>query len=459
MTDSASAPDSASGPGSAIGRVVQVNRSPGGVPKLPVAEARIGRDGLDGDAHNHDTVHGGPHRAVCLMAIEAIERVRADGHSAVGPGSVGENLTTSGIELSLLDVGARLAIGAEVVLEISGPANPCDVIKGAFAGGKSGRISILLHPTDSRMYARVEREGVVRPGDSIRVLPAAAGSTAATHRELDLLDMVERESWLATWRAAAAAGFDVRILERGDMAAAASPDLPGPVFNRAFGMRQVPIHRPAMEALFREAGVQGWFVVDVGDPSFAAVELERKSGVHVGSIDEVLARAATGADDTVEGLSISAIDPEDTAGMRRWTEVFIAGYGMDAAEADAWRRIDPILVHARGYHHVLAALHGRDVAASAMFVRRRVAAIGPTVVLPDARGRGIQPALIVDRARRAAAAGARQIHATAGLDGPSARNLERFGIHRIWTRGLVRVDPAAGPDPAADRDPARTMRR
>jgi GNAT superfamily N-acetyltransferase len=227
-------------------------------------------------------------------------------------------------------------------------------------------------------------------------------------------------------------------------------------------MRQVPIHRPAMEALFREAGAPGWLVVDAGDPRFVGVELERRSGVHVGSIDEVLARGAAGANGAggeVDGLVINAIDPDDAAGMARWTEVFIAGYGMDAAEADAWRRIDPILVHARGYHHVLAALDGRDVAASAMFVRRRVAAIGPTVVLPDARGRGIQRALIVDRARRAAAAGARQIHATAGLDGPSARNLERFGLHRIWTRGLVLVDPVVGSDPAAAPDPAGRMRR
>ncbi|MEA2614201.1 MAG: hypothetical protein QOI52_2160, partial [Chloroflexota bacterium] len=62
------------------GRVVQVNVSPGGVPKLPVTVARIGRDGLDGDRHDHDHVHGGPHRAVALFALEAIERVRADGH-------------------------------------------------------------------------------------------------------------------------------------------------------------------------------------------------------------------------------------------------------------------------------------------------------------------------------------------------------------------------------------------
>ena len=52
------------------GRVLQVNVSPGGVPKLPVEAARVGRDGLEGDAHHHDAVHGGPLRAVCLFASE-----------------------------------------------------------------------------------------------------------------------------------------------------------------------------------------------------------------------------------------------------------------------------------------------------------------------------------------------------------------------------------------------------
>jgi MOSC domain-containing protein YiiM/GNAT superfamily N-acetyltransferase len=430
--------------GARTGRVVQVNLSPGGVPKLPVAEARVGRDGLVGDAHHHDTVHGGPHRAVALLAIEAIERVRADGHPGVGPGSVGENLTTAGIELSLLDVGTRLAIGDEVVLEISGPANPCDVIKGAFAGGKSGRISILLHPTDSRMYARVLAEGAVRPDDPIRILPPLPDTIAPIHRELDLLDAVEREPWLATWRAAAAAGFDVRILDRGDMAAAASPDLPGSVFNRAFGMRQVPLHRPAMERLFRDAGVPGWLVIGADDPTLGP-EIERPVGVHVGPIDLVLASAPGDGSAGADGLEIRRVDPDDSAEVDRWTDLYVAGFELDATEAATWRRIDPYLVRARGYHHFIAALDGCDVAASAMFVRRRVASIGPSVVLPGSRGQGIQRALIADRARRAADMGATRIHATASLDGPSARNLEQFGIQRIWTRGYIRVDPAAGP--------------
>ena len=425
------------------GRVLQVNVSPGGVPKLAVDEGWVGRDGLGGDAHDHDAVHGGPHRAICLFASEAIERVRADGHSGVGPGSVGENLTTQGIELALLPVGTRLAIGDEVVLEISGPANPCDVIKGAFVAGKSGRISILLHPADSRMYARVERDGVVRPGDPIRVMPARGGTVAAVHHELDLLDTVEREAWLAMWRAAAESGFDVRIVDKGDTAAAASPDLPGSVFNRAFGMRQVPIHRPRMEALFRDAGAPGWLVVGVDDPEFAGRELDWPVGVHVGPMAVALVRAADGGAPTIDGLAIRRVDPDDAAEAARWADLFVAGFAIEEPIAGAWRRLNPILVRARGYQQFIGSLDGRDIAASALFNRRRVGWLGAGTVLPEARGRGIQRALIADRVRRAAEAGSTRVMATAEIDTPSAANLERFAIRRIWTRGHLRVDPSA----------------
>jgi MOSC domain-containing protein YiiM/ribosomal protein S18 acetylase RimI-like enzyme len=427
----------------AAGRVIQVNVSPGGVPKLPVAGAQVGRDGLAGDAHHHDAVHGGPHRAVCLFAVEAIERVRADGHAGVVPGSVGENLTTEGIELALLPVGTRLAIGDAIVLEISGPANPCDVIKGAFTAGKSGRISILLHPADSRMYARVLADGVIRPGDAIRVLPPLPDSDAAIQRELDLLERVERETWLAMWRAAAEAGLDVRVLERGDAAAAASPDLPGSIFNRAFGMRQVPILRPRFEDLFRDAGTPGWLVVGLDDPVAAGRTLEWPVGVHVGAMADVLARADAGAAAAVAGLAIRQVDPHDEAETRRWAELFVAGFSIEQPVADAWRRFNPILVRARGYQQFIATVDGRDIGASALFNRRRVAWLGAGTVLPEARGRGIQRALIADRARRAATAGATKVMATAETGTRSAANLEALGVRRIWTRGHLRIEPAA----------------
>ena len=51
------------------GRLVQVNVSEGGVPKLPVAAARITVAGVEGDRQREVTVHGGPHRAVSLLGI------------------------------------------------------------------------------------------------------------------------------------------------------------------------------------------------------------------------------------------------------------------------------------------------------------------------------------------------------------------------------------------------------
>jgi MOSC domain-containing protein YiiM len=421
------------------GRVLQVNISPGGVPKLPVERAWVGALGVEGDGHQHASVHGGPHRAVALLGIEAIERVQADGHP-IEPGSVGENLTTSGIELARLAVGTRLAIGDGLVLELAAPANPCDVIRGSFRAGKSGRISILTHPDDSRMYARVLAEGDVRPGDIIRVLPPAPDSLAATHRLLDLLESVEREAWLAMWVAAVAAGYDVRILERGDVTVAASPDLPGSVFNRSFGMRLVPIMRPEAEALFRAAGTTGWHVAGLDDPTFAGETAESPVGVHVATIDDVLHRIDDGSPPEPE-LAIREVDPDDAADTGRWAELFVAGFEIDGALADAWRRMNPSLVRSRGYHQFIATHRGRDLAASAMFLRRRVAWLGGGTVLPEARGRGIQRVLIADRVRRGAAAGARQAMATADTDSPSAANLEALGLRRIWTRGLYRVDP------------------
>ena len=423
------------------GRVVQVNLSGGGVPKRAVDQARVGRLGLDGDAHHHDTVHGGPHRAVCLFATEAIERVRADGHVGVGPGAVGENLTTEGIELARLAVGARLQVGEQVVLEISGPADPCDVIKGAFTAGKSGRISILLHPDDSRMYARVLAEGEVRPGDAIRVLPPLDESDASVHRQLDLLDSVDRTAWLALWHAAAEAGYDVRILDRGDMAGAASPDLPGSVFNRVFGMRQVPNQRQRMEALFRDAGVSGWLVVGVDEPDVNGQPLDSPVGVHTATMTDVLDRVErSGGAVPVPGLEIRRVDPDDSADVARWAELFIEGFEVDEPIADAWRRFTPFLVRSRGQQQFIGCLHDRDVAASAMFNRRRVAWLGAGTVLPEARGHGIQRALIADRVVRGAAAGSLRVMATADVESVSAANLEALGIGRIWTRALARVD-------------------
>jgi len=155
------------------GRVVQVSISnPGGVPKLPVARAWVGMLGLEGDAHKAAPhIHGGPDRAVCLYCVEAIARVKADGHEAF-PGAQGENLTLEGIDWGALRPGDRFEIGEDgLVLELTDPTAPCKNNARWFIGGDFSRISPKLYPQDSRWYARVLAEGAVQPGDRLLVTP------------------------------------------------------------------------------------------------------------------------------------------------------------------------------------------------------------------------------------------------------------------------------------------------
>jgi MOSC domain-containing protein YiiM len=146
--------------------IVQLSVSRGGVPKRAVPEARITTHGLVGDVQNHTKIHGGPSRAVCLFALEVIERLRAEGHP-IAPGATGENITIRGLDWPAVVTGTRLALGDEVVLEITGLTDPCKQIAAAFADRQFRRI---LAPGASRLYARVVREGGVRTGDRVALV-------------------------------------------------------------------------------------------------------------------------------------------------------------------------------------------------------------------------------------------------------------------------------------------------
>ena len=146
-------------------RLHQINVSDGGVPKRPVAHARITVAGVEGDRQRHPAIHGGPDRAVCLFSFEVIEALRAEGHS-IAPGASGENLTLAGIEWPALTPGAHLFIG-DVRLEVTSYTAPCVHNAQWFRHGDYGRISQKRHPGWSRVYARVLVEGLVRQGDPV----------------------------------------------------------------------------------------------------------------------------------------------------------------------------------------------------------------------------------------------------------------------------------------------------
>ncbi len=150
----------------AEGRVVSLNVSPGGVPKLPVAAARVTVLGMEGDRQAHPGVHGGPERALCLFSAEVIAALAGEGHP-VGPGTTGENVTVAGLDWGQMAPGTRWRLGGEVEIEVTRPTTPCKTIRGSFRDGDFNRIHHALHPGESRVYARVLREGVVRVGDPV----------------------------------------------------------------------------------------------------------------------------------------------------------------------------------------------------------------------------------------------------------------------------------------------------
>jgi len=429
----------------ADGRVLQVSVSPGGVPKLPVERAWVGPWGLDGDAHHDDTVHGGPHRAVALFAIEAIQRVAAEGHP-IFPGSAGENLTTEGIEWAELPVGTRVAVGDDgLLLEISKPDNPCETIRGSFSDERFARISILTHPTDSRMYARVLVEGEVRPGDPIRLMPPADGTEATLHELLDRVEAAGRSFNVALWQAVTAAGYDVRVLDDGELTMVASPELPGRAFNRASGFRQLPNLLPRMLDWFRTNGTAGWIFAEV--PPWPGAVAEHPSSIHIGEPAQIeTATRRIGAATPPSGVTVREIDAADAG---TFAALLVEASSIPADEAPAWLRALPRLVGTAGHHYYLAESDGVPCAVANTVIRRKVGVLGMMAVLPAVRGRGIQRALIAHRATHAAELGATLIAAGANEGSVSAANLAAGGLRPVWREAMYRFDPATPPEDLA----------
>ncbi len=148
--------------------VHQINVSDGGIPKRPVLEAKVTKSGIAGDRQRNLKLHGGPERAICLYSLDLIERLQEEGHP-IDAGSTGENLTLAGLDWNELAPGTRLTVGPEVRLQIASYCAPCELNACWFHDKVIERISQKTNPGWSRLYARVLAEGIVRPGDAIRI--------------------------------------------------------------------------------------------------------------------------------------------------------------------------------------------------------------------------------------------------------------------------------------------------
>ena len=155
------------------GRITGLQRSNGGVPKLPVESAAVSQGGMEGDRQRNRRFHGGPDRALCLYSQELIDALGAEGHPIVR-GAVGENVTIAGLPWGRVRPGATLTIG-EVEVEVTSYTAPCENIEGAFMDGRFVRISQRVHPGWSRVYVRIRRGGTLRVGDEVRLAAPDGG--------------------------------------------------------------------------------------------------------------------------------------------------------------------------------------------------------------------------------------------------------------------------------------------
>jgi MOSC domain-containing protein YiiM len=124
--------------------------------------------GVVGDVIGNQKLHGGNDQAVYAYAREDLDVWETQIGMRLTNGMFGENLTTSGIDVTGARIGERWRVGSDgLVLEVSAPRTPCRTfeaflqrehwIKTFTAAGKPGA------------YFRVVSPGTVTGGDPIAV--------------------------------------------------------------------------------------------------------------------------------------------------------------------------------------------------------------------------------------------------------------------------------------------------
>lgn len=130
--------------------------------------------GVVGDAHHGVTVKHRSRvakdptqanlRQVHLIHEELFAELAGKGF-AVRPGDLGENITTAGVDLLALPRGARLRIGKDALVEVTGLRNPCQQIN-RFQDGLMH--AVLDRDANGGLIRKTGVMGIVLAGGSVR---------------------------------------------------------------------------------------------------------------------------------------------------------------------------------------------------------------------------------------------------------------------------------------------------
>ena len=252
----------------------------------------------------------------------------------------------------------------------------------------------------------------------------------SVRRTLQRFGAIHRAAVRAEWAAAEATGLALRIVDSGPLLLGAAPGMTSAMFNRALGVAERPDLLGSALAFFTELGVEGTVTLDPADGP-ADIEPRLRLDVHVGAPQDTEPSA-------VDGLTIRAVDEADRDDIATWMRVVIEANAPAPDVADLWHRMAPFMARTPDWTHLVGSMAGEVVAAGSLFVADGAAWQSWASVVPEARGHGIQRALIDARSRLAAERGCDLLAAWALAGAHSSANLERAGLRRIGRRAVFR---------------------
>lgn len=125
--------------------------------------------GLAGDQIYDRKHHGGPDMAVYAYAAEDLAWWARELGRDIAPGGFGENLTTSGLDVTGAVIGERWQVGDDgLVLEVTSPRIPCKTFQGWM--DEPHWVKRFTEHGAPGAYLRVAVPGTVGAGDRVTVL-------------------------------------------------------------------------------------------------------------------------------------------------------------------------------------------------------------------------------------------------------------------------------------------------
>ncbi|MEU8533188.1 MOSC domain-containing protein [Streptomyces parvulus] len=128
----------------------------------------VGASGLAGDAVCDTRHHGGDDQAVYAMAREDLDAWEHELGRPLADGSFGENLTTTGLDVSGALIGERWRVGPDLLLEVTSGRIPCRTFQGHM--GEERWMKRFMEKAAPGAYFRVVEPGEIRAGDAVRIV-------------------------------------------------------------------------------------------------------------------------------------------------------------------------------------------------------------------------------------------------------------------------------------------------